>query len=65
MHNSDEKDIQKDVSFLNATDISCVICAKKFRTEKKFKTHDLKYHMKKVISKGIPVIIVVDHFWPK
>ena len=35
MHNSNDKDIQKDVSFLNATDITCVICAKKLRTEKK------------------------------
>ena len=34
MHNSDDKDIQKGVSFLNATDISCVICAKKLKTEK-------------------------------
>ena len=34
IHTSDDKDIQKDVSFLNATDMSCVICAKKFKTEK-------------------------------
>ena len=48
MHNSDDKDIQKGVSFLNATDISCVICAKKLKTEKK--NQDLKYHMEKGIS---------------
>ena len=47
IHNSDDKDIRNDASFLNATDISCVICAKKFGTEKNLKTHDLKYHMKK------------------
>ena len=35
MHNSDDKDIQKDVSFLNATDISWVICPKKLKKEKK------------------------------
>ena len=34
MHNSDDKDIQKDVSFLNVTDIGCIICPKKFMTEK-------------------------------
>ena len=34
MHNSDDKYIQKDVSFLNATDIGCVICPKNFMTEK-------------------------------
>ena len=51
MHDSDVKDIQKDLSFLNATDIRCVICAK---TEKKkhIKTHDLKFHMKKGIRNG-------------
>ena len=43
IHNSDDKDIQKGVSFINATDISCVICSKKLKTEK---TQDLKYHMK-------------------
>ena len=37
MHKSDYKDIQKGVSFLNATDISCVICAKMLKTEKKIK----------------------------
>ena len=65
MHNSDVKDIQKDVSFLNAQDIRCVICAKKLKTEKNIKTHDLKYHIKKESAMSIPVNIVVDQFWPK
>ena len=52
LHNSDDKDYQKGVRFWNATDISCVIGAKKFKTEKNFKTHDLKYHMKKAIING-------------
>ena len=65
MHNSDNKDIQNYVSFLNATDIICVICAKKFRTEKKLKDSwfEISYE-KKESAMGIPVNIVVDHFWP-
>ena len=45
VHNSDDKDIQKGVSFLNATDFTCVIYARKFKTENTLKTHDLKYHI--------------------
>ena len=67
MQISDDKDIQKDVSFLNATYLICVICAKKFKTDKK-KLKDSWFEIsyeKKESAMGIPVNIVVDHFWPK